>query len=379
MKLYLLKYGEITLKGKNRHFFERKLLNNIKQALKGLHYEIEFYPGRIYVRSDEEVLKPLKQVLGLVGICEADVAELSMDALKEKAVEVMKDLPVKTFKVVTKRTNKKFPMQSPEISSELGAHLLKSLNHLQVDVHEPELYLEVEIREEIYLYTHCEKGLGGLPYGSAGKSVHLMSGGIDSPVAFFQMARRGVTVVPLHFHSMPLTSQRSLEKVRDLLRVLTDYVGPIDFYHINLFRIQTAIKEVCEDRYFTILQRRMMTKLADRLASDLGALVLSTGENIAQVASQTLEGLVCTDDASTKPILRPLISLDKTDIVDMAKSLQTFETSILPFDDCCTVFLPEKVATRPRLEDVLREEAKLDVQKLLDEAMDTMVKEVIWR
>lgn len=379
MKLYLLKYGEITLKGKNRHFFERKLLNNIKQALKGLRYEIEFYPGRIYVRSDEEVLKPLKQVLGLVGICEADVAELSMDALKEKAVEVMKDLPVKTFKVVTKRTNKKFPMQSPEISSELGAHLLKSLNHLQVDVHEPELYLEVEIREEIYLYTHCEKGLGGLPYGSAGKSVHLMSGGIDSPVAFFQMARRGVTVVPLHFHSMPLTSQRSLEKVRDLLRVLTDYVGPIDFYHINLFRIQTAIKEVCEDRYFTILQRRMMTKLADRLASDLGALVLSTGENIAQVASQTLEGLVCTDDASTKPILRPLISLDKTDIVDMAKSLQTFETSILPFDDCCTVFLPEKVATRPRLEDVLREEAKLDVQKLLDEAMDTMVKEVIWR
>lgn len=379
MKLYLLKYGEITLKGKNRHFFERKLLNNIKQALKGLHYEIEFYPGRIYVRSDEEVLKPLKQVLGLVGICEADVAELSMDALKEKAVEVMKDLPVKTFKVVTKRTNKKFPMQSPEISSELGAHLLKSLNHLQVDVHEPELYLEVEIREEIYLYTHCEKGLGGLPYGSAGKSVHLMSGGIDSPVAFFQMARRGVTVVPLHFHSMPLTSQRSLEKVRDLLRVLTAYVGPIDFYHINLFRIQTAIKEVCEDRYFTILQRRMMTKLADRLASDLGALVLSTGENIAQVASQTLEGLVCTDDASTKPILRPLISLDKTDIVDMAKSLQTFETSILPFDDCCTVFLPEKVATRPRLEDVLREEAKLDVQKLLDEAMDTMVKEVIWR
>lgn len=379
MKLYLLKYGEITLKGKNRHFFERKLLNNIKQALKGLHYEIEFYPGRIYVRSDEEVLKPLKQVLGLVGICEADVAELSMDALKEKAVEVMKDLPVKTFKVVTKRTNKKFPMQSPEISSELGAHLLKSLNHLQVDVHEPDLYLEVEIREEIYLYTHCEKGLGGLPYGSAGKSVHLMSGGIDSPVAFFQMARRGVTVVPLHFHSMPLTSQRSLEKVRDLLRVLTDYVGPIDFYHINLFRIQTAIKEVCEDRYFTILQRRMMTKLADRLASDLGALVLSTGENIAQVASQTLEGLVCTDDASTKPILRPLISLDKTDIVDMAKSLQTFETSILPFDDCCTVFLPEKVATRPRLEDVLREEAKLDVQKLLDEAMDTMVKEVIWR
>lgn len=379
MKLYLLKYGEITLKGKNRHFFERKLLNNIKQALKGLHYEIEFYPGRIYVRSDEEVLKPLQQVLGLVGICEADVAELSMDALKEKAVEVMKDLPVKTFKVVTKRTNKKFPMQSPEISSELGAHLLKSLNHLQVDVHEPELYLEVEIREEIYLYTHCEKGLGGLPYGSAGKSVHLMSGGIDSPVAFFQMARRGVTVVPLHFHSMPLTSQRSLEKVRDLLRVLTAYVGPIDFYHINLFRIQTAIKEVCEDRYFTILQRRMMTKLADRLASDLGALVLSTGENIAQVASQTLEGLVCTDDASTKPILRPLISLDKTDIVDMAKSLQTFETSILPFDDCCTVFLPEKVATRPRLEDVLREEAKLDVQKLLDEAMDTMVKEVIWR
>lgn len=379
MKLYLLKYGEITLKGKNRHFFERKLLNNIKQALKGLHYEIEFYPGRIYVRSDEEVLKPLKQVLGLVGICEADVAELSMDALKEKAVEVMKDLPVKTFKVVTKRTNKKFPMQSPEISSELGAHLLKSLNHLQVDVHEPDLYLEVEIREEIYLYTHCEKGLGGLPYGSAGKSVHLMSGGIDSPVAFFQMARRGVTVVPLHFHSMPLTSQRSLEKVRDLLRVLTAYVGPIDFYHINLFRIQTAIKEVCEDRYFTILQRRMMTKLADRLASDLGALVLSTGENIAQVASQTLEGLVCTDDASTKPILRPLISLDKTDIVDMAKSLQTFETSILPFDDCCTVFLPEKVATRPRLEDVLREEAKLDVQKLLDEAMDTMVKEVIWR
>lgn len=379
MKLYLLKYGEITLKGKNRHFFERKLLNNIKQALKGLHYEIEFYPGRIYVRSDEEVLKPLKQVLGLVGICEADVAELSMDALKEKAVEVMKDLPVKTFKVVTKRTNKKFPMQSPEISSELGAHLLKSLNHLQVDVHEPELYLEVEIREEIYLYTHCEKGLGGLPYGSAGKSVHLMSGGIDSPVAFFQMARRGVTVVPLHFHSMPLTSQRSLEKVRDLLRVLTAYVGPIDFYHINLFRIQTAIKEVCEDRYFTILQRRMMTKLADRLASDLRALVLSTGENIAQVASQTLEGLVCTDDASTKPILRPLISLDKTDIVDMAKSLQTFETSILPFDDCCTVFLPEKVATRPRLEDVLREEAKLDVQKLLDEAMDTMVKEVIWR
>lgn len=378
MALYLLKYGEITLKGKNRYFFEKKLLNNIKSQLKGLDFEVEFYPGRIYVKSEDAVLEPLKKVFGLVGICEAARADLDMESLKQKAVEVIKDLPIKTFKVETKRSNKSFKKKSPEISAEVGGYILSQVDHLKVDVHNPDLYLEVEIRDEIYIYTHCEKGLGGLPYGCAGKTVHLMSGGIDSPVAFYQMARRGVTVVPIHFHSKPLTSERSLEKVRDLLRKLTPYVGPIDFYHLNLFKVQMAIKEVCEHRYFTILQRRFMTKLADRLADEVGALVLSTGENIAQVASQTLEGMVCTNEASRKPILRPLISLDKEDIITMAKRIDTFETSILPFDDCCTVFLPEKVATRPRLEDVIKEEEKLDIDRLLEEALSTLEKEVIW-
>lgn len=381
MKLYLVKYGEITLKGKNRRYFENKLLSNLRQRIADYNGTIEFYNGRIYVSSEnDQILPVLQDTFGLVEICPATRVPLDMAALREAAVEQMKELvgdKPTTFKVETRRSNKKYHLDSLQVSADVGAYVLKRLPNVTVDVHQPEVRLEVEVREQMYLYATCYRAVGGIPYGTAGKSVVLMSGGIDSPVAAYQMARRGVEIVPLHFHASPFTSEMALDKVRRLVRRLTDYTGWLYFYHLNLSQAQIALRDACDERYFTILQRRLMTRLATRLAKQKHALSLTTGENLAQVASQTMEGIYCTNAATDLPIFRPLISLDKDDIVKMAKKIETFEISILPFEDCCTIFLPEKVATRPRLEDVLAEEAKVDMDALEEMTWDTMIKEKV--
>lgn len=381
MSLYLVKYGEIALKGKNRHYFEQKLIQAIRNRLKGMDASVSFISGRIYVESeDERTLRLLQDTFGLVEICEARKTPLDMKALKEAAVEEMKEATANqptTFKVETRRSNKHYELDSMQVSAELGAHLLSTLSNLTVDVHQPKVRLEVEVREDMYLYVRRYQAVGGIPYGTGGKTVLLMSGGIDSPVAGYQMARRGVEIVPLHFHAKPFTSEMALDKVRELVKRLTYYTGWLYLYHMNISQAQIILREKCDERFFTILQRRLMTRLANELAQQKGALAITTGENIAQVASQTMEGLRCTDDASTLPVFRPLISFDKNDIIKIAKNIETFETSILPFEDCCTVFLPEKVATRPKLEEILDQEKKVDLEELLQITRQSLVKEKI--
>lgn len=381
MNLYLIKYGEITLKGKNRRFFENKLLSNLRSRVGPYGGEVEFYQGRIFVRSEDDRIIPILQdTFGLVEICPAIKLPLDMDVLRRTAAEEMNKLVGEgpaTFKVEARRSNKSFELDSPAINHDIGGYILHHVPNVSVDVHQPQIRLEIEVREQFYMYVETFPALGGIPYGTAGKSVVLMSGGIDSPVAAFQMARRGVEIVPLHFHAMPFTSEMALDKVRQLVHRLTYYTDWLYFYHINLSEAQITIRENCDERYYTILQRRLMTRLATKLADQKHALSLTTGENLAQVASQTMEGIVCTNDATHLPVFRPLISFDKDDIVRRAKQIETFETSILPYEDCCTIFLPSKVATRPKLADVLAEEAKLDMDALVEQTWKTIVREKI--
>lgn len=378
MKLLLLKYGEIALKGKNRRFFENQLLTNIKDRLQNYDYKLENIKGRIYVHyKDPRVPLILKDTFGLVEVCLCERVELDLTLLEKMVFTMLSayDLKDKSFKIESRRSNKSYPMTSPELSKYLGGFVLKNFPQLRVDVHNPDILVELEVRELFYVYIERHKALGGMPLGTAGKAIQLMSGGIDSPVAAYQMARRGVNILPLHFHAQPFTSHESLEKVRTLVRRLSYYMGDMNFYHINLLEVQQLIRENCDEKYFTILQRRLMTKLAVGLAKKEKALALVTGENLAQVASQTMEGINCTNDASDRPIFRPLISFDKEDIVKIAKEIGTFETSILPFADACTVFLPSRVETRPKLKDVLAEEDKLDQEGLYRLAWQTLVKE----
>ncbi|NLY72838.1 MAG: tRNA 4-thiouridine(8) synthase ThiI [Tissierellia bacterium] len=378
MKLLLLKYGEIALKGKNRRFFENQLITNIKERLLGYDYKLENIKGRIYVHyEDPQVPLILKDTFGLVEVCLCERVELNLKSLEEMIFTMLStyELSGKSFKIESRRSNKGYFMTSPELSKHLGGFVLNSFPQLRVDVHNPDILVEVEVRELFYVYIERHRALGGMPLGTAGKAVQLMSGGIDSPVAAYQMARRGVNILPLHFQAQPFTSEESLEKVRTLVRKLSYYMGDMSFYHINLLESQQLIRENCDEKYFTILQRRLMTKLAVGLAKKEKALALVTGENLAQVASQTMEGINCTNDASDRPIFRPLISFDKEDIVKIAKKIDTYETSILPFADACTVFLPSRVETRPKLKDVLAEEAKVDQEELYQLAWQTLVKE----
>lgn len=381
MKLYLIKYGEISLKGKNRRFFENRLLKNIAQRVEPYGGKVEFFQGRIFVQSeDDRVIPVLQDTFGLVEVAPAIRIPLDMDILRAAAVEQVQALVAEgkqSFKVQARRSNKGFALDSPALNREIGAEVLRHVPGIKVDVHDPDIRLVIEVRDQIYLYAKTYPALGGIPYGTAGKSVVLMSGGIDSPVAAFNMARRGVEMIPLHFQAKPYTSEMALDKVRRLVRRLTYYTDWLYFYHVNLLQAQIEMRKHCDQRYFTILQRRFMTRIATRLAQERHALGITTGENMAQVASQTMEGIYCTNAATHLPVYRPLISLDKDDIVRQAKKLETYETSILPYEDCCTIFLPDQVATRPKLDAVLAEEAKLDMDTLLEQAWQTMEREKI--
>ncbi|MGM0437009.1 MAG: tRNA uracil 4-sulfurtransferase ThiI [Bacillota bacterium] len=379
----LIRFGEIALKGKNRSNFLHQLYTNIKRTIKPLgKHQVKKTHGRIYVYPEgdsEKLLERLKMVPGIVSISPGITLNLDYKKLKKKSLSFfqkeVKNYPT-TFKVETRRVNKDFTKNSMEISRELGAYLLENINKdsqekkLKVDVHEPEYRLKIEVRyDNIYIYTRIIEGPGGLPVSSSGKGLLLLSGGIDSPVAGWEAMSRGISLEAIYFHSFPFTGDRAKEKVIDLTKVLSQY-GPAINLHIGYFtNIQKAIQEKCPEKYNITIMRRMMYKMAAKLAKRRDIKALITGESVGQVASQTLESMYVINEVTSMPVLRPLISTDKTKIVETAKKIGSYEISIRPYEDCCTVFVPDNPVTKPQLKNTLKAEEKLQVDKLISEAL----------
>ena len=380
-KVLSVSVGEIALKGLNRRYFEDKLISQLKACLKGVqHGRIYKEQGKIYIESDgdnfEEIINRVKKVFGIVHISPCIRVEKDIEELKKAVIEIMRnkkeEISIKTFKVETNRVDKNFPIKSPEVSRQMGAVILKNVEGLSVDVNKPDVYVYVDIKGHIYVYTDKIKGFGGLPVGTNGKGLLLLSGGIDSPVAGFLMAKRGVEINTIHFHSYPFTSERAEEKVKTLVKILSSYTGKIKMYSVNILDIQKQINQNCPEDQITILSRRFMMRIAERVATDNEIDALITGESLGQVASQTMQSLAVTNASVNLPIFRPLIGLDKTEIIEIAKEINTYETSILPYDDCCTLFLPKHPVTKPRLKDIEESEKNLNVEELINKALETM-------
>ncbi|HZJ56610.1 MAG TPA: tRNA uracil 4-sulfurtransferase ThiI [Clostridia bacterium] len=379
-KLILVRYGEIYLKGQNRPFFERALIDNINRTLENNDRAKVFKSqGRIYIEGvpvENAVLGDLSKVFGIIGINPAWKTQKDIDSIKTMLRSIVEDALTKTaeenptFKVESRRADKTFPMGSMDLNREMGAFILQSFPALKVDVHNPDIRINLEIREYAYGYHENVVGAGGMPVGTNGKATLLLSGGIDSPVAGWMIAKRGVQLTAVHYHSFPYTSDKSKEKVIDLCRILSQYCGPMRLYVVPFTEIQQELYEKCPDGLLTILMRRYMMKIAEEVAVKTGGQALITGESIGQVASQTMEGLASTDDAVSLPVFRPLIGLDKTEIVEVAKRINSYETSILPYEDCCTVFVPRHPTTRPNLNKVRNAEALVDGPALIERAME---------
>ena len=378
--IFIVRCGEVALKGMNKPYFERMLVERIKKLLKKFDgVSVKRHEGLIFVRADKSldkqaIIKEISKVFGVASISPAVECESTMEAIGKAAVEYMLEAiderGIKTFKVEAKRADKNFPVKSPDIGRLIGAEVLKGCKVLKVDVHHPDCLLFVDVRrEKSYIYQDKIAGFGGLPLGTNGKGLSLLSGGIDSPVATWMMAKRGMMIEAVHFHSYPYTSQRAQEKVEDLARIVATYVGRYRMHVINLLPVQEAIVSNCPEDETTILVRRFMMRIAEKLAAANGCQMLITGENLGQVASQTAEALTVTDATVNMPVMRPLIALDKVDIIEKAKEIGTYETSIMPYEDCCTVFLPKHPVTKPKLEKILESESKLDVDALVDAAV----------
>lgn len=382
-KVISVSFGEIALKGGNRKYFEDQLIKQIIRAIKDIGYEkIYKEQGKIYIEGNPQdypaIINRLKKVFGLVSISPSYRMAKDFETIKKELVnigqEVLDNNPgKKTFKIETNRSDKTFPMKSPEISRELGGIILENFEEFKVDVHEPDIYFNLDIKHHhAYVYTERIKTYGGLPVGTNGKGLLLLSGGIDSPVAGFMMAKRGLAINCVHYHSYPFTSERAEEKVKTLAKILARYTGKIRFFSVNILEIQKAINEHCPEKEMTIISRRFMTRIAERIARHNKYNALITGESLGQVASQTIQGIGVTNDAVDLPVLRPLIGMDKVDIVDISRDIETYETSILPYDDCCTVFLPKHPVTKPRVEDIRESESVLDVENLVKSAIENM-------
>lgn len=378
----LIRYGEIHLKGLNRPFFENKLINNIKFAVKGMNASVKREQGRIYVsgiadEDVEEAVKKLTCVFGIHSVSPALCVDVDYNTVKETAFSLLPRDEESTFKVYSRRSDKSFPMTSEMINRELGHDILENFPNLQVDIHNPEIGVYVEIRERAYVYTEIIPGAQGMPTGTAGRAALLISGGIDSPVAGYQMAKRGLVLSAVHFFSYPYTGERARDKVVDLAKIVARYSGPIRLHLVPFTDIQMTIYEKCPSKETTVLMRRLMMKISERIAREDGALALITGEALGQVASQTLESLCVTDDAVSMPVFRPLIGFDKDDIVAIAKKIGTFETSILPYEDCCTVFVPQHPVTKPEVKKLRQSEALVDFEPMIEEAIkNTIIMEV---
>ena len=381
-EVLLCKYGELILKGANKSYFESLLLRELRKRVKRAgEFDVNYAQSTIYIEPKDDfadielALEYASKVFGIVSIDRAIVVEKDIDKIKAAAKEYLPQFltGVRTFKADARRADKTFPMKSPELMREVGGAVLEACPRLKVDVHNPEVTVRVEIRERgAYIHAGGVKGAGGMPLGSSGKGLLLLSGGIDSPVAGYMMAKRGVTLEALHFESFPYTSERAKEKVLELARLLTEYTTQIKVHVISLTHIQEELRRACDEDYFTLLLRRYMMTLAERVARRNNCHALITGESLAQVASQTMRAIEVTDSAVNIPVYRPCIGLDKEEIIQIARKINTFETSILPYEDCCTVFTPRHPKTRPEMEKVLAEEAKLDFAALCDEAFETL-------
>ncbi|MGI5985157.1 MAG: tRNA 4-thiouridine(8) synthase ThiI [Clostridiales bacterium] len=377
--MILLKQGEIVLKGQNRRFFEAKLVANIKRRLNPLgDFDVYTAQSTVYVEPKNDgcdmdsALEAMQMVFGVVGVTRALACEKDKDAIFEAAKKYLAEdmRTAKSFKVETKRSDKHFPMSSIEISQYIGGLLSEEFPDIKVDVHDPELVVHVEVREKAaYVHANPLPGAGGMPVGCNGSAVTLLSGGIDSPVSSYMIARRGIHLVPVHFFSFPYTSEQAKSKVLELTKILTGYCGRLTVEIVPFTHIQEEIRANCPEEYFTLLMRRFMMRISEKIAEQNGCKALVTGENLGQVASQTMEALRVTEECISLPVLRPLIGMDKADIVKIARKINTFETSILPYEDCCTVFTPRHPRTKPKLEDVLIAESVLDVDSLVEEAL----------
>lgn len=359
--IVLLKYGEIALKGLNRPMFEKRLLYNLKAVLKPLgEFNLRKSQSMIYAEplddniDMDEAIKRMSKVFGIVNICPAVSCEKDMKSIAETTVQCLNeaDIEGKSFKVEAKREDKQFRLNSPMICKELGGYILKNTSGMHVDVHNPDILVQVEIRKKAYIFTQKFSGAGGMPVGTNGKAALLLSGGIDSPVAGWMISKRGVAIEAVHFHSHPYTSDRAKEKVIELARIISVYTGKIRLHVVPFTDIQLAIIEKCPKDYLTLIMRRFMMQIAERIARKNGAKALITGESIGQVASQTLESLACTDDVVNMPVFRPCIGMDKEEIVRISKKIDTYETSVLPYEDCCTIFVPKHPKTRPEISEI---------------------------
>lgn len=385
-KSFLVKYGEIGVKGKNRYIFENMLMEQIRHALKTAEgeFEVTKEQGRIYVNvvSDDydydETVEALSRVFGIVGFCPLlQVEDEGFDKLAETVVDYLgKEYPEKnfTFKVNARRARKNYPLDSMEINAELGEKILDAFPESKVDVHNPEVMVCIEIRSLINIYSKEIPGPGGMPVGSNGKAMLLLSGGIDSPVAGYMIAKRGVALDATYFHAPPYTSERAKQKVVDLAKLVARYSGPINLHVVNFTDIQLYIYEKCPHEELTIIMRRYMMKLAEYFAKENRCLGLITGESIGQVASQTMQSLAATNEVCTMPVYRPLIGFDKQEIVEVSEKIDTYETSIQPFEDCCTIFVAKHPVTKPNIEYIKKSETKLEekIDELMQTAIDTV-------
>ena len=377
--ILLLKLGEIVLKGLNRRSFEAKLVGNVRRRLVGLgNFQVSCLQSTVYVEPLDEsadmdaAFNAVQDVFGIVKISRASACEKDKDAIARLAIECLREdmLRAKSFKVESKRSDKRFPMTSIQLSQYVGGELAEAYPNCEVDVHNPELTVNVEVRD-LAAYVHAQPvdGAGGMPVGSNGIAISLLSGGIDSPVSTYMIAKRGVRLIPVHFFSFPYTSQQAKEKVIELGHILTAYCGAMTMEVVPFTHIQEEIRDKCPEEYFTLIMRRFMMRIAQEIALHSGAKAIVTGENLGQVASQTMEAMASTQAVLSLPVLQPLVGMDKEEIVRYARKIGTFDTSILPYEDCCTVFTPRLPRTHPKIEEVEKAEAVLAVNDLVEEAL----------
>lgn len=379
--LLAVSMGEIVLKGKNRGYFEKKLTDQIKYNTREFE-GISIYKdqGKVFIETSkpedmDKIIEKVRKIFGIVYVSPCIKLDKQLDMIKQKTNELFgylkNKMDIKTFKIQTNRTDKNFELKSLEMNRLLGGIVLENHPDVSVDVHNPDIYIYVDIKTSCYIYSEKIKAVGGLPKGTNGKGLLLLSGGIDSPVAGYMMAKRGVEIEALYFHTYPFTSERANEKVMKLAEHLGEYCGRIKMHSINMLEVHKAIKKECPERETTILARRFMMRIAQEIAEYNNAKILITGESLGQVASQTIDSMCVIEESVSMPIIRPVIGMDKTEIIEIAKQIGTFETSIMPFDDCCSVFAPKFPVTKPKLENILLSESKLDIDALIQEVLKT--------
>lgn len=380
--LISVSFGELFLKGKNRNKFFKTAIDNIKRNIEKIGYDNMYLESsKLYIEADkknfESLIKEIKKVFGIIYISEIKRCDKNLDSIENAIKEILDDMDLKnkTFKVITNRVDKSFDIKSPELSQMMGGYILKNYaqkNNLKVDVHNPDFKIFIDIKKYAYVYANRHEGIGGLPLGSSGNGLLLLSGGIDSPVAGFMMAKRGMRIDCLHFHSYPFTSKRALQKAIDLGKILSQYTGKMRIYSINMAEIYKSINKNCRRNQTTILSRRFMMRIAEKISEKNNYHALITGESLGQVASQTVESMTVIEDATKLPIFKPLIALDKTEIIDRALFIGSYEKSIEPFDDCCSIFAPSNPITKPKLKYIKESESKLEIEELENNAIENM-------